>query len=258
MYEGGYMSLEVIGALVLGAICTADIAVLIGLAVIRPAAKVVAFVIAAAWISLIFTIAALGGFATGVTGPFPAPVIPFLIFMFGGLVAWFAWPAFRSALLSVPLWALIGSNAFRIAGVFFLILHYQGRLAAPFATSAGWGDIITGLAAVPLAAALAWRGKLPRWLLAAWTAFGTLDLMVAITLGTLSAPRTPFRVFTEAPGTVAMGTLPWVGIPALLVPLYLMTLLTIAVRLRTVGAREATTCGRLDDRPPDTVIRKAA
>ncbi len=250
------MLLDVIGALLLGAICTADIAVLIGLAVIRPATKVVAFVIAAAWISLIFTIGALGGFAAGVTGPFPAPVIPFLTLMIGGLVAWFAWPAFRSALLSVPLWALIGINVFRILGVFFLILHHQGRLAAPFAISAGWGDIITGLAAIPLAALAGWRGKLPRWLLAAWTAFGTSDLIVAITLGALSAPGTPFRVFTEAPGTVTMGTLPWVAIPTFLVPLYLMTHLTIAVRLRTAGASQA--CGRFDNRPPETLIRPAA
>jgi len=252
------MLLDVIGALLLGAICAADIAVLVGLAVIRPAAKVVAFVIAAAWISLIFTIGALGGFAPGVTGSFPAPVIPFLILLIGGLVAWSAWQAFRSALLSIPLWALIGVNAFRIAGVNFLILHHQGRLAAPFAISAGWGDITTGLAAIPLAAVAGWRGKLPRWLLAAWTAFGTLDLVIAITLGALSAPGTPFRIFTEAPGTVAMGTLPWVGIPALLVPLYLMTLLTIAVRLRTVDARRDTGYDRLANRPPDTLIRKAA
>jgi hypothetical protein len=244
------MLLDVIGALVLGAICTTDIAVLIGLAVIRPAAKVVAFVIVAAWFSLIFAVAALGGFAAGVTGPFPAPVIPFLILIIGGLVAWFGWPAFRNALLSVPLWALIGVNAFRILGVFFLILHHQGRLAAPFATSAGWGDVITGLVAIPLAAALAWKSKLPLWLLAAWTAFGTLDLIVSITLGALSAPGTPFRVFTEAPGTVAMGTLPWAGVPTLLVPLYLMTLLTIAVRLRTLSARQATGYVRFDRRPP--------
>jgi hypothetical protein len=242
------MSLDVIGALVLGAISTADIAVLIGLAVIRPAAKVVAFVIAAAWFSLIFTIAALGGFATGAAGPFPAPVIPLLIFIIGGLVAWFAWPAFRSALLSVPLWALIGIHAFRILGVFFLVLHRQGRLAAPFATSAGWGDIITGFVAIPLAAALAWGGKVPRWLLVAWTAFGTLDLIVALTLGALSAPGTPFRVFTEAPGTAAMGTLPWAGVPALLVPFYLMTLFTIAVRLRTVSTKHATARGEFDNR----------
>lgn len=250
--------LDVVGALLLGAICTADVAALIGLAAIRPAAKVVAFVIAAAWFSLIFTIGAMGGFGPGVAGPFPAPVIPFLILLIGGLVAWFARPAFRSALLSIPLWALVGVNAFRVVGVCFLILHQQGRLAAPFAISAGWGDIITGLGAIPLAAAAGGRGKLPRWLLTAWTAFGTLDLVVAVTLGALSAPGTPFHVFTEAPGTVAMGTLPWVGIPALLVPLYLIIHLTIAARLRAVGATPDRASRQFDDRPSETLVHGAA
>ena len=250
--------LDIVGALVLGAICTADIAVLIGLAVVRPAAKVVALIIAVAWISLIFAIGALGGFAAGVAGPFPTPVIPFLTLTIGGLVAWFAWPPFRSALRSIPLWALIGINAFRILGVFFLVLHDQGRLAAPFASSAGWGDIITGLAAIPLAAVAAWRGRVPRVLLAAWTAFGALDLIAAITFGALSAPGTPFRVFTESPGTVAMGTLPWVGIPAFLVPLYLMTLLTIAARLRTMAETPNKERGRYGNRRSNTPTHQPA
>jgi hypothetical protein len=60
--------LDVIGALILGSICTADVIVLIGLAVVRPTAKFAAFIIVAAWVSLIFTIAASGGFTLGVTG----------------------------------------------------------------------------------------------------------------------------------------------------------------------------------------------
>ncbi len=232
--------LDVIGALLLGAIWAADVIVLIGLAAIRPPAKFSAFVIAAAWTSLIFAIGALGGFVPGTAGPFPALIIAFLILMIAGLVAWFAWPAFRGALLSLPLAGLVGINAFRIGGICFLILHDRGRLAAPFATSAGWGDIITGIAAVPLAAMAAWRGRLPRGLLTVWNAFGALDLIVAIILGGLSAPGAPFRVFTEAPGTEVMGTLPWAVVPTLLVPLYLMTHLTIAARLRMVGAGRET------------------
>jgi hypothetical protein len=69
-----------------------------------------------------------------------------------GFVAWFLSPAFRHALPSVPLAALVGINAFRIGGIFFLLLFAGGRLSAPFAQSAGWGDIITGLLAIPLAA----------------------------------------------------------------------------------------------------------
>jgi hypothetical protein len=68
--------------------------------------------------------------------------------MIGGLIAFFEWPSFRNTLLSLPLTALVGINACRIGGAGFLILNNQGRLAAPFATSAGWGDIITGLAAI--------------------------------------------------------------------------------------------------------------
>jgi hypothetical protein len=178
--------------------------------------------------------------------------------MIGSLVAWFASPDFRSALLSLPLSGLIGINAFRIAGICLLILHDRGRLAAPFATSAGWGDIITGVAAIPLAAMAAWRVTLPRWLLNAWNAFGALDLIVAIVLGALSAPGTPFRLFSEAPGTVVMGTLPWVGVPTLLVPLYLTAHLTIAVRLRSADTEQAKAPGQFDSKPPDNPIRSVA
>jgi hypothetical protein len=250
--------LDVIGALLLGAICAADVTVLIGLAAIRPVAKFAAFVVAAAWISVVVVIAALGGFAPGATGTFPSPVSAFLVLIIGGLVAWFAWPAFRHALLSLPLTGLVGINAFRIGGICFLMLHHEGRLAAPFATSAGWGDIITGIAAIPLAAAAAWKGKLPRVPLKVWNAFGALDLIVAILLGGLSAPGTPFRLFSESPGTVVMGMLPWVGVPTLLVPLYLMTHLTIAVRLRSAARGHAMAQRQVDNQLQGSLTRTAA
>jgi hypothetical protein len=238
---------EIIGALLMGAICVIDVTVLIGLADVRPVVRFRAFAIAAVWTSVIFAIGAAGGFAQGATGPVPAPVFAFLILMIGGLVAFFRWPAFRKALLSVPLAGLIGINACRIGGVDFLILHSQGKLAAPFAISAGWGDVITGLAAIPLAFMALTPRRIPRGLLIAWTSFGALDLIVAIILGALSAPGTPIRIFTEAPGTAAMGTLPWAVIPTLLVPLYLMTHLAIAVRLRLADTRQGATAGKVVD-----------
>jgi hypothetical protein len=246
--------LDIVGSLLFGAICAADVTALISLAAIRPAARFAAFSIAAAWTSLVFAIGALGGFAQGVTGPFPTPVIAFLVLMSGGLVAWFAWPAFRHALLSIPLAGLIGVNASRIVGVFFLILYERGRLAAPFAISAGWGDLITGGGAIFLAGMAVRREKLPGGLLMVWNAFGALDLTAAIILGALSAPGTPFHLLREAPGTLAMGTLPWVGVPTLLVPLYLMTHLTIAARLRALGTGR----GQVDNRPQAILSRRAA
>src|ERR1700693_5029973 len=124
--------LDLIGALMMGAVCAADVTVLIGLAAIRPAAKFTSFSIAGLWISVIFAIAALGGFAAGVAGGFPTPVIAFLVLMIRGLVAFLPWPAFPNAPLSLPLGGFLVATPSRIVGICFLILHDQGRLAAPF------------------------------------------------------------------------------------------------------------------------------
>jgi hypothetical protein len=162
-------------------------------------------------------------------------VIAFLVLLIAGLAAWFGSRGFRAAFHSVPLAGLVGINAFRIAAILFLVLHSSGRLANPFAAFAGWGDIITGLAAIPLAF-MASSGKVSRVLLIVWNAFGALDLLDAVALGALSAPGAPFRVFTEAPGTFAMSTFPYVVVPAMLVPLYLLTHLEIGARLRSTSA----------------------
>ena len=224
---------DIIGSLVLSAIAVIDVAVLVGFAHVTLPTKAIAYVVAAAWFIMIVAITAVGGFAPGAIGPLPGPVLPFAILVIGGLVAWFAWPEFHKKMLSIPLAALLGVNIFRIGGVFFLMLMTQGRLAAPFAPSAGWGDIITGLAAIPLAW-MAARGRAPsKGVLIAWNTFGTLDLFAAIAFGVLSAGGTPFQIFTDEPGTAAMGTLPWISVPAFLVPLYLLTHLAIFAQLRS-------------------------
>jgi uncharacterized membrane protein len=94
--------------------------------------------------------------------------------------------------------------------------------------------------------------------LAAWNGFGVLDLVTAVLLGALSAQGTPFRVFTEAPGTAAMGTLPWVGIPALIVPLYLITHLVIGVRLRAMRTNDVRIEERRRDLLPEMADRRIA
>ncbi len=240
--------LDLVGAYFLGAIAAADAAVLIGLARISRGTRLAGFVLAGLWTILIIGIGAVGGFGPGVIGPLPTPVIAFAVLLIAGLAAWFGSRAFRAGFRSVPLAALIGVNAFRILGLMFLLLHDRGRLANPFAACAGWGDIITGLAAIPLAI-MASGGRLPRGLLIGWNIFGTLDLINAVTMGGLSAPGTPFQLFTEPPYTLAMGMLPWVTVPAILVPVYLMTHLEIGARLCSAGAEEATTRTRIEHRP---------
>jgi hypothetical protein len=52
---------------------------------------------------------------------------------------------------------------------------------------------------------------------------GTLDLVIAVSLGVASAPGSPIQIFGEATGSKAMWSLPWSNIPTLLVPFYLIT-----------------------------------
>lgn len=225
--------LDVLGAIYGSALCVAVIGTLIGFASLRQEAKLAALAAAAGWLALVVTVAALGGLAPGTLGPVPANLLPFFTLL--GLLfgSWFFSPAFREALLSVPLPVLVGLNAGRVGGVFFLLLYADGRLSAPFAPSAGWGDIITGALAIPLAAMLALGISIRAGWLRAWNFFGAADLLVAVSLGALSAPNTPFRVFTEGPGTEAMTNVPWVLVPALLVPVFLLLHFVMAVRLRT-------------------------
>jgi hypothetical protein len=208
------------------------VAVLIGLVPLRPGTKFAAAAAAAAWLGIIVAVAALGGLAPGALGPVPATLLPFgalLTLLLGG---WFLVATFRSALLCVPLPVLVGVNAGRLGGFFFLFLYADGRLSAPFAPVAGVGDMVTGALAIPLAAMLVLRFDMRRAWLGIWNAFGALDLVAAVSLGALSMPNTPFRIFTEGPGTLAMTTVPWVLVPAMLVPIFLLIHLAIATRLR--------------------------
>jgi hypothetical protein len=149
-------------------------------------------------------------------------------------------PATSRALASIPLPALIGVHAIRILGFLFLLLLAAGRLCAPFAPSAGWGDIIAGATAMPVAWALSTRGARVRWLVLLWNSFGLLDLLAAATLGMTSAPGSPLQLFFDPPGSTVMGTLPWAIIPVFLVPQLIVGHLTVYRRL----SRPADNLGR--------------
>jgi hypothetical protein len=223
---------DIIGAIGGTAAYALLVGILVGLSRLSGSAKFAALATAAVLGIIVVVVAALGGFAQGALGPVPVPPLAFVCFLVLLFVAWFALPKFRNAILSVPLPALIGVNAARLGGVFFLILSNAGRLSKPFGPAAGWGDIIVGGLAIPLAVMAADGAIKHRAWLTIWNWLGALDLINAITLGLLSAPGTPLRIFTEGPGTAAMVTLPWVMVPAMLVPLYFFIHFTVAVKLR--------------------------
>jgi hypothetical protein len=225
--------LDMIGAVALSALLAVVVGSLVGLTPARPQLKLVACATAGLWAAVIVALAALGGFAPGVAGPVPGVAFAFLLLLAAGLAAWFAVPGVRDALLSVPLTALIGLNAGRLLGGFFILLYAAGRLPAPFAPQAGWGDVLVAALAIPLAALTAAGRAGPQWI-RLWNVLGVVDLILAVALGLLSAPGTLFQVFGEGSATTAaIGTLPWVMIPTLLVPFYLMLHLTIAAKIRT-------------------------
>jgi len=129
--------------------------------------------------------------------------------------------SFRDFVLSLDLRLIAGIQAWRWAGLGFLSLYANHVLPAMFALPAGLGDMTVGFAAPWIVLALVRRPDFaasPAFI--RWNLFGIADLILALSLGTLSATFS-----TGAPGevsTTAMGTLPLLLIPVYLVPMFLM------------------------------------
>lgn len=162
-----------------------------------------------AWFAAVLIVGATGSLAApglGLAVLAPAVLLSFSLLRGGRRAAAGSEP---------PTSVLIGAHTVRVLGVAFVLLYAAHRLPAPFAPSAGWGDIAIGLTA-PVAA---WLVRRPggRGLTLLWNLLGCLDLISAIGLGAMSAPG-PARLFLEPPGSGIMVTLPWILIPAFLVP----------------------------------------
>lgn len=220
----------------LGAIAlTAGAAIVIGtLAASAPAEPPARRAIAAglaAWFALIVLLGAAGTFdasrGIGTPGLGIAVAVPVLALAAAGLGSARA----NAALRAFPLAPLVAANAVRVLGVFFVLLYADGRLPAPFAPAAGWGDILIGLTALPVAAAVREERAGWRSLALAWNTLGLLDLVDAIGLGITSADGSPVRIFFGEPSSAIMGGLPWLLIPAFLVPLLMVTHLAVFHRL---------------------------
>ena len=130
----------------------------------------------------------------------------------------------RRRVAEAPLPPLVGVHAVRVLGIWFVLLLAAGRLPAPFAPVAGWGDILAGVLALPTAALVLRSPEGSRARVLLWNVIGAVDLVAAVSLGLTSLPG-PTRIFMDAPGSGAMNDLPWFIIPGFLVP----TLLTVHV-----------------------------
>src|ERR1700734_2095452 len=140
------------------------------------------------WFALVVTIGATGALdparGIGVPGLGLTVALPVAVLA----VAFFSAASIRNAMLAIPMPAMVAVNAIRILGVIFLILYAAGKLPAPFAPSAGWGDIFIGVTALPVAWAMLRFGPRARALALIWNTIGIADLVNAVALGALAAP----------------------------------------------------------------------
>ena len=182
-----------------------------------------------AWFVLVLALGATGALSPAGGGA-PALGLTIVLPVAALVSAYFAFPSVRNAMTTTPLPALIAVHVIRLLGVLFLVLYAEGRLPAPFAPSAGWGDVFIGATALPLAWAVTRFGARVRPLVLLWNALGVGDLAVALTLGPLSAPG-PLQVFVGPPDSSPMTSLPWLIIPGFLVPILVFLHIVIFARL---------------------------
>ena len=182
-----------------------------------------------AWFALVLAIGATGALSPVAGGP-PALGLTVVLPIVALVWAYFGLPSVRTAMAAMPLPGLIALHAIRLLGFTFIVLYAEGRLPAPFAPSAGWGDVFIGATALPLAWAVTQFGARVRPLALLWNALGVADLVIALTLGPLSAPG-PLQVFVGPPDSSPMTTLPWLIIPAFLVPCLMFLHVVIFARL---------------------------
>lgn len=106
---------------------------------------------------------------------------------------------FKTLLGSIPLEALIGIHIFRLLGVFFILLYVYHLLPAKFAFSAGLGDIITAILALPVARMVIKRK--PGWKIAVytWSIFGILDIVDLLVIAVIIGENGNLREMTVFP-----------------------------------------------------------
>lgn len=161
-------------------------------------------------------------------------------------------PTVREKLQMVPMPLLIGLNLIRVGGVLFVLLAFAGRLAGPFPYFAGLGDFVTGALAIPVAWLATEGSPNHNRLIAAWNAFGALDLILALALGITSRNGSPLQLIHAGVGTAVMTALPWALVPTVLVPFFLIAHSVVFAKLRAPVTGEITarsnSTGRLEPR----------
>jgi hypothetical protein len=191
----------------------------------------------AVWFGSVVFLGAQGAFVRSPETP-PLPILfGFLVPLFVFAVWYWGSSIFRKTVLGADLRLLTAIQAWRAGGLGFLALSANGVLPGLFAWPAGLGDIAIGVTAPWVALALLQNPRCVGSLFfAAWNLLGILDLVVAVSIGALSAGFVPGLASSVT--TAAMARLPLVLIPAFLVPLFVMLHVAALVQARRSASEE--------------------
>lgn len=190
----------------------------------RPERRVIAWLIGGliSWLVVAFWLSQAGLFRATRNGPIPPFIaygiaLPILL----GLIPVLRSAAFGRVLDAVSQPWLVGVQLYRTLGVIFLVAYSGGLLPAVFALPAGYGDILVGVLALLVAGLVIRNGDAARRLVRAWNMLGIADLVLAVTLGFLSAPGPLQLLSLDAPNTT-IGAFPMVMVPVFAVPLSIL------------------------------------
>src|ERR1044071_9015841 len=124
-------------------------------------------------------------------------------------------------------WVVLFHVTRLFAGSYFLVLCQRGQLPCGFARSAGWGDIVVAVLALPVFGAM--RPQFAKTLLLVWNALGLIDIVFVV----FSALRFGLNDWQSMH---ALRELPLSLLPTCLVPLIIASHVLIFVRLARMPA----------------------
>ncbi len=182
----------------------------------RDSSRRVALLVAAAalgWMAVTWAAARSGILRNWDRTPPPFAFLVLSIFILAGAMAWS--PLGRRLSQFIPLWALVGVQAFRLPLELAMHAMYRrGIMPEPMSYSGLNFDIVTGATAI-VVAGLVWSGHGGRRLVAGWNLLGLVLLANIVTVAILATPR--FRYFgDDALNTWVMDP-PFVWLPAVMV-----------------------------------------
>lgn len=165
--------------------------------------------------------------AAGYLGALTFPVfLPFALVPIAlGTAATLA-PRVALLLARVPAHRLVFLQVYRVAGAVFLYVYARGddALSLGFARNAGWGDVLTGVLAVPVGLLLMRDLRGSTLALLAWSAIGVGDLILAPASAAIHGAKDLV--------TFPLNTIPLFLGPPLGILLHLVTLRAHQLRLR--------------------------